>query len=114
MKRWLPLSVSLLVLAMGLTAHALADVARPPGRTTPGDIATPWWYPARSDLAAIVAAVALALALATGGLWLIRRRWRWPLAILLVFALSAAAVALLGAEPLVVPKDSAGKEMHGR
>lgn len=113
MKRWLPLSLSLLVLAMGPCNQALADVARPPGQTTLGDAATPWWDPTRSALTTIMAGLALTLALVTGGLWLARRRWGWPLAILLVLALSAAAVALLGAEPPAVQKDSAGKEKHG-
>jgi hypothetical protein len=96
MKRWLPLGLSLLVLAMGLFTPALADVApRPSGPTSLGDLATPWWDPGRSALTTIMAGLALALALTTGGLWLARRRWRWPLAMLFMFilALFAAAIA---------------------
>lgn len=95
MKRWLRLGLSLLVLTMGLPARVLADIARPPGRTTPGDALTPWWDPGRSPLTLIMAGLALALALATAGIWLARRRWGWPLAVLLVLALSAAAIAVL-------------------
>ncbi len=87
MKRWL---------LLGLLP--LADVARPPGPTTLGDALTPWWDVARSPLTTIMAGLALALAFVTGGLWLARRRWGWPLAVLLALALSAAAIAVLGAE----------------
>jgi hypothetical protein len=46
----------------------------------------------------IVAGLALSLAVASGGLWLVRRRWGRPLAILVVVSLFAAGTAAVWAD----------------
>jgi hypothetical protein len=59
----------------------------------------------------LVAGLALSLAVASGGLWLVRRRWGRPLAIVVVLSLFAAGTAAvwadLGPRPLGPPRPPA-------
>jgi hypothetical protein len=138
MKRWLPLGLSLLMLAIGLPVALgnmgpipgldgpiplpdqevklivkIDEKAKMPRLQIPYDLifsvqlapnsadAPPSKLPkrgagaGRSALTTFTAGLAWALAFAAGGLWLVRRRWGRPLAVLLIMALSTGGTALL-------------------